>query len=101
MLGVGDEMTVAITRVEGQTRHAGARCEEGEKGVESTFFLRHDFKMTKGKFNKDTKKFEATCSRLTASWKTSWPPRESCLCIIFDANKGISEARIIPNKKKV
>src|SRR5262249_39910609 len=103
-IGLADEIRAVITKVEGNKVTFAEAKGKGEKGPEMTLTLAPDAKITKGKFNQDTKKLdagEAIEQGLRNAMFTKIDEKGLRATIITDAaNKSITEIRVGGKGKK-
>jgi hypothetical protein len=98
------EIRAIITKVDGDKVTFHERKGKGEKGPEQTLPVVKDVKIVKGKFNPDTKKFEAG-DKIEDGLKDKiftniGEKGVGALIITDDDNKAIKEIRVGGGKKK-
>jgi hypothetical protein len=103
-VGLADEIRAVIIKVEGDKVTFAEYKGKGEKGAEKTLAVAKDLKVTKGKFNQDTKKLDAGDpieQGLRNALFSKIDEKGLRATIITDAdNKRITEIRVGGGKKK-
>jgi hypothetical protein len=100
---LGDEIRAIVLKVEGDKVTFAERKGKGEKGPEQTLPVAENVKVIKGKFNRETKTFEAgepVAGGLKNEMFSKISEKGVGATIVTDDSKKITEIRIIERKKK-